>query len=258
MGVEAAFFGPLKYAILPDLLGLERAVARQRAGRGRHVPRDPLRHHRRDADRRASRGEAGGGVDRDGRRSPPGLRADDPGDSAGGGAVPGALELRCRDRAAYRRSAGRAGAFPLDPRHLVVLAGGATYLSQFPSYVRFYLNSEEAVVTLFLTVFSVGVGCGSLLGNRILKGRISAELGAVGRARHRAVLDRSVAGEPGRRPAGGALTASGRSSPSRRIGASLATCSASRLGRHLYRAFVCAAPAASARNTGPAPSPLTM
>jgi acyl-[acyl-carrier-protein]-phospholipid O-acyltransferase/long-chain-fatty-acid--[acyl-carrier-protein] ligase len=53
---------------------------------------------------------------------------------------------------------------------------GATYLSQFPSYVHFYLNSEEAVVTLFLTVFSVGVGVGSLTGNRILKGRISARI----------------------------------------------------------------------------------
>ncbi|HEV2188916.1 MAG TPA: MFS transporter [Stellaceae bacterium] len=53
---------------------------------------------------------------------------------------------------------------------------GATYLSQFPTYVHLYLNSEEAVVTLFLTVFSVGVGCGSLLGNRILKGRISAKV----------------------------------------------------------------------------------
>jgi acyl-[acyl-carrier-protein]-phospholipid O-acyltransferase / long-chain-fatty-acid--[acyl-carrier-protein] ligase len=53
---------------------------------------------------------------------------------------------------------------------------GATYLSQFPTYVHLYLNSEEGVVTLFLTVFSVGVGCGSLTGNRILKGRISARI----------------------------------------------------------------------------------
>src|SRR5665213_3445912 len=60
---------------------------------------------------------------------------------------------------------------------------GATYLSQFPSYVRNYLGAEEAVVTLFLTVFSVGVGAGSLLGNRILNGKISARIapwGALG------------------------------------------------------------------------------
>ena len=60
---------------------------------------------------------------------------------------------------------------------------GATYLSQFPIYVRAYLGCEEAVVTLLLTVFSVGVGAGSLLGSRILKGRISARIapwGALG------------------------------------------------------------------------------
>jgi MFS family permease len=60
---------------------------------------------------------------------------------------------------------------------------GATYLSQFPIYVRSYLGAEEGVVTLLLTVFSVGVGAGSLLGSRILKGRISARIapwGALG------------------------------------------------------------------------------
>jgi acyl-[acyl-carrier-protein]-phospholipid O-acyltransferase / long-chain-fatty-acid--[acyl-carrier-protein] ligase len=51
---------------------------------------------------------------------------------------------------------------------------GATFLSQFPTYVRAYLGCEEVVVTLFLTVFSVGVGVGSLGASRILKGRISA------------------------------------------------------------------------------------
>jgi len=60
---------------------------------------------------------------------------------------------------------------------------GATYLSQFPTYVSRYLGGAESVVTLFLTVFSVGVGAGSLLGSRILKGRISAHIapwGALG------------------------------------------------------------------------------
>jgi MFS family permease len=51
---------------------------------------------------------------------------------------------------------------------------GATYLSQFPSYVRFILGAEEAVVTLFLTLFSVGIALGSLLCNRLLDGKISA------------------------------------------------------------------------------------
>ncbi|MGA8552143.1 MAG: MFS transporter [Stellaceae bacterium] len=51
---------------------------------------------------------------------------------------------------------------------------GAIYLSQFPSYVRFYLGGAEAVVTLFLTVFSIGIALGSLACSRILGGRISA------------------------------------------------------------------------------------
>ncbi|MGH7066022.1 MAG: acyl-[ACP]--phospholipid O-acyltransferase, partial [Stellaceae bacterium] len=51
---------------------------------------------------------------------------------------------------------------------------GAIYLSQFPSYVRFTLGGAEVVVTLFLTVFSIGIAVGSLACNRILGGRISA------------------------------------------------------------------------------------
>ena len=51
---------------------------------------------------------------------------------------------------------------------------GAVYLSQFPGYVRFILGGEEAVVTLFLTVFSIGIALGSLMCTRILRGRISA------------------------------------------------------------------------------------
>jgi acyl-[acyl-carrier-protein]-phospholipid O-acyltransferase/long-chain-fatty-acid--[acyl-carrier-protein] ligase len=51
---------------------------------------------------------------------------------------------------------------------------GATYLSQFPAYVRFILGAEALVVSLFLTLFSVGIAFGSLLCNRLLAGRLSA------------------------------------------------------------------------------------
>jgi acyl-[acyl-carrier-protein]-phospholipid O-acyltransferase / long-chain-fatty-acid--[acyl-carrier-protein] ligase len=60
---------------------------------------------------------------------------------------------------------------------------GATYLSQFPSYVRFTLGGEEAIVTLFLTVFSIGIASGSLACNRLLGGKVSARIvpwGALG------------------------------------------------------------------------------
>lgn len=51
---------------------------------------------------------------------------------------------------------------------------GAIYLSQFPAYVRFSLSGEQVVVTLFLTVFTIGIAIGSLLCSRILGGQISA------------------------------------------------------------------------------------
>jgi acyl-[acyl-carrier-protein]-phospholipid O-acyltransferase / long-chain-fatty-acid--[acyl-carrier-protein] ligase len=60
---------------------------------------------------------------------------------------------------------------------------GATFLSQFPAFAKGVIGGDETVVTLFLTVFSVGIGLGSLLCNKILKGEISAKFvpfGALG------------------------------------------------------------------------------
>ena len=44
---------------------------------------------------------------------------------------------------------------------------GATFLSQLPSYTKTYLGGNEQVVTLLLTVFSLGIGLGSLLCERL-------------------------------------------------------------------------------------------
>jgi hypothetical protein len=52
---------------------------------------------------------------------------------------------------------------------------GAMYLSQFPSFVRFVIGAEEGVVTLFLAIFSVGIAAGSLLCNRVLRGKVSSK-----------------------------------------------------------------------------------
>lgn len=54
---------------------------------------------------------------------------------------------------------------------------GAVYLTQFPNYARGTLGGNEQVVTLLLVTFSVGVGIGSLLCER-LSGRL-VELGLV-------------------------------------------------------------------------------
>jgi acyl-[acyl-carrier-protein]-phospholipid O-acyltransferase/long-chain-fatty-acid--[acyl-carrier-protein] ligase len=50
---------------------------------------------------------------------------------------------------------------------------GGTFLSQFPTYTKTVLGADEQVATLFLAVFSVGVGAGSLACNSLLKGEIS-------------------------------------------------------------------------------------
>lgn len=62
---------------------------------------------------------------------------------------------------------------------------GATYLSQFPTYVKDVLQAEPEVVTMLLTVFSVGIGIGSALCNKLLRGQIQSTyvpLAAIGMA----------------------------------------------------------------------------
>jgi acyl-[acyl-carrier-protein]-phospholipid O-acyltransferase/long-chain-fatty-acid--[acyl-carrier-protein] ligase len=53
---------------------------------------------------------------------------------------------------------------------------GAAVISQFPNYAKGYLAANNQVVTLFLALNSIGVGFGSLAANRILRGEISARL----------------------------------------------------------------------------------
>lgn len=56
---------------------------------------------------------------------------------------------------------------------------GATFLSQFPAFTRETLGGNEQVITLLLTVFSVGVGIGSLLSHRLLRGIVSPKYAPV-------------------------------------------------------------------------------
>lgn len=54
---------------------------------------------------------------------------------------------------------------------------GATYLVQLPNYTKTTLGGNEQVVTLLLTLFTVGIGTGSLLCNRLSGKKI--EIGLV-------------------------------------------------------------------------------
>ncbi|MEM7616973.1 MAG: MFS transporter [Pseudomonadota bacterium] len=50
---------------------------------------------------------------------------------------------------------------------------GATFLTQFPTYTKEIIGGNEHVVTLFLTIFSVGIAIGSVWCNKLLKGQIN-------------------------------------------------------------------------------------
>ena len=174
MGIVAAFLGPLKYAILPDLLASEELLlgnALVEAGTFIAI----------------LLGTIAGMViaTRHGSAAVAGLVV------AVALAAWAASRQIPRTTPAARRSAARWNLFGATVRVIRRAAqepgpfrsmlgiswfwlAGATYLSQFPAYVRFVLGAEELVVTLFLTLFSVGIAFGSLLCNRLLAGRLSA------------------------------------------------------------------------------------
>ena len=52
---------------------------------------------------------------------------------------------------------------------------GATFLSQFPAFAKDVVGADQTVVTLFLVLFSVGIALGALLCNKLLRGQVSAK-----------------------------------------------------------------------------------
>jgi acyl-[acyl-carrier-protein]-phospholipid O-acyltransferase / long-chain-fatty-acid--[acyl-carrier-protein] ligase len=174
MGVEAAFFGPLKYAILPDLLAPHELLlgnALVEAGTFIAILLGTI-----------------AGVLIAGRHGALlvaasivtvafaawGMSLMIPPTSAAAACSPVRWNLFAATMRVIREAAADAVPF----RSMLGISwfwlAGAIYLSQFPGYVRFILGGEEAVVTLFLTVFSIGIALGSLACSRILRGRISA------------------------------------------------------------------------------------
>ena len=56
---------------------------------------------------------------------------------------------------------------------------GATYLTQFANFTKDVLGGDEHVVTLLLAMFSVGIGAGSLLCERLSGHKVESRPGAV-------------------------------------------------------------------------------
>jgi hypothetical protein len=54
---------------------------------------------------------------------------------------------------------------------------GALFLAQFPAYAKNVLGGSETSVTLLLAVFTIGIGLGSLLCERLSAGHV--EIGLV-------------------------------------------------------------------------------
>ena len=53
---------------------------------------------------------------------------------------------------------------------------GMVFLTQFPIYTKDIINGDEKIVTLFLSIFSIGIAIGSILCNKVLKGKITEKL----------------------------------------------------------------------------------
>jgi len=56
---------------------------------------------------------------------------------------------------------------------------GSVFLAQLPVYTKDILGGNEVLVTFFLTLFSIGIGAGALLCNALLKGETSARYASI-------------------------------------------------------------------------------
>ena len=175
LGVQATFFGPLKYGILPDHLAeteLVRGNALIEAGTFGAILVGTILGGALIGLVDGPRIVAGAGI----LVALAGLAAASQ-VPASGAAAP---ELRIgwnvvRETAALIRVA-RAN----PPVWLSILglswfwSIGATFLAEFPVMAKDVFHGDNQVVTLLLTAFAVGVGAGSILAGRLLHGEVSA------------------------------------------------------------------------------------
>ena len=186
LGIQATFFGPVKYGILPELLAPEELVAGNgliEAGTFLAILLGTiagglliLAPHGAVIVGASQLAIAAAGwcaslfVPRE-RAAAPSLRID-----------PNiARETWSILRYAYSQRALRLPLWGISWFWLI----GIAYLAQFPNFAKELLGANNEVVTLFLTLFSIGIGAGSLLCARLQRGAINLRLvplGALGLA----------------------------------------------------------------------------
>ncbi|WP_138379050.1 MFS transporter [Luteithermobacter gelatinilyticus] len=174
MGSQSAFFGPLKYGILPDHLAEDELIAGNGLVEGSTFLAILL-------------GTIAGGLLILGESGRPLVSVMSIAVAAGGFlsslAMPraraAAPHLRINPNIFSESYAIVRSASYNRPVFLSILGIswfwflGATFLSQFPAYTKNILNGDEQAVTLLLCAFSIGIALGSLLCNKLLKGNIS-------------------------------------------------------------------------------------
>ena len=187
MGVHSTFFGPIKYAILPQHLAKDEVLGGTglvEAGTyiailGGTLLGGLLVVERADGTFHAEyaalavlvvaiAGRLAGGF------VPPAPPADDP-------EIPG-FPKRGMDWHIIRASITLVSATLHVKRLFLAIVAisffwsmGAVLAAQFPPLVKNSLGSDQTVATLFLAVFSIGVAIGSVAVNRLLKGRVGAQ-----------------------------------------------------------------------------------
>ena len=176
MGVHSSFFGPIKYAILPQHLERDEVLGGTglvEAGTYGAILLGTI---------------AGGLLGREhGEVAAAGVLAIAVIGRVIGGMVPPAppepdAPLPKMDWHIIRASIALVNATMHIPRLFLAIASisffwamGAILAAQFPPLVKNVLHADEQVATLFLAIFSVGVALGSVLINRLLAGRVLAK-----------------------------------------------------------------------------------
>jgi len=186
MGVHSTFFGPIKYALLPQHLRDDEVLAGTglvEAGTyiailGGTILGGLLVLQRPDGSYHAEWAAAGvllvavlGRVA--GQFVPPAPPVDEPEDPE--------FPARGVDWHVLRASVRLVKATMHIPRLFLAImaisffwAMGAVLAAQFPPLVKNVFGGDQSVATLFLAIFSVGVAIGSMAINRLLKGEVSA------------------------------------------------------------------------------------